>query len=431
MAIKKQIAIKWMLTTLWVCIGAGTLVLLVAAVQKKNTQRCKGVNITIKDVQNNCFVDKKDILDSLKVLEGEDPVGKGISSFDLQIMETKLKKNVWVKKAELFFDNNDVLQIKITEREPVARIFANNETTFYIDTSNAILPLSEKFSARLPVFTGFPTDKARSKADSNLLKDIQTISLALQQNAFCMAMIDQVDITPQKTFDMVPKIGNTTIVFGDATDAAEKLRKLKVFYQQVMPQAGWNYYSQVNVQYKNEIVAKKRGADDKSVDSLHTIQMMQQIAANAERAANDSLQTFAADNENNTTDENLIQQSMQRDDEESNGAQLPSAWVPKPVEIKPTPVEKPKSAPVEKPKPATVTKPAVKAVVKPKSTNPKPVKTTPPVIKDKAADTKPYTQQPKTTISNPKPVDKPKPAATNKPMIKEPKKQTTKPNNDY
>ena len=92
--------------------------------------------------------------------------------------------------------------------------------------------MSEKFSARLPVFTNFPSDKRiLAKTDSSLLADIKTISLALQKDSFNMAMIDQVDITSQRLFEMIPKIGNQLIVFGDATDVDAKLQKLKLFYR--------------------------------------------------------------------------------------------------------------------------------------------------------------------------------------------------------
>ena len=61
-------------------------------------------------------------------------------------------------------------------------------------------------------------------------------------------------------------------------------------------------------------MAKRKGAEDKTADSLRTLQLMQLIAYTAEQQANDSMQMFATDNEQNSTDINLIQQSMQRDD---------------------------------------------------------------------------------------------------------------------
>lgn len=340
MANRKTI-LHWVFTVLWLLIGAGTIVLLVAAIKKKDAQLCSGISINIEGVDNNFFVDKKDITNAITNIVHGSPVGETISAFDLKEMESQLEKDVWIKTAQLFFDNNNRLMVNVLEREPLARVFTTIGTTFYIDSSLSMLPLSEKFSARLPVFTGFPSNKGvLSKADSALLKDILNISMAIQKDTFRTAIIDQVDITPQRSFQMVPKIGNEIIAFGDATNLDEKFNKLQLFYQQVMVKAGWNKYSEINVQYNGQIVAKRKGAEDKSADSLRTLQLMQAIAENAERQASDSLQMIAQDNENNSTNINLVQESMERDDAagvESASKSLPvfPVVVP-PVIVKPT-----------------------------------------------------------------------------------------------
>ncbi len=144
-----------------------------------------------------------------------------------------------------------------------------------------MLPLSEKFSARLPVFTGFPSDKAvLTKKDSALLRDVYNISMAIQNDSFIMAMVEQVDITPQRTFEMIPKIGNGTIAFGDGKDIDKKFSKLKLFYEEIMPKADGIITALMDVQYAGQIVAKRKGAEDKSADSLRTLQIMQIIASN-------------------------------------------------------------------------------------------------------------------------------------------------------
>lgn len=316
---KIQIIKNILLTTLWVAIGAGTIVLLVAAIQKKDAKQCSGVDITIKGVSNNFFVDKNDILNTITSISGKKPEGKPIGSFNLKAIEAALQKNTWIRNAQLFFDNNEILQVNVLEREPVARVFTTDGTTFYIDSSITMLPVSEKFSARLPVFTNFPSGKkVLVKADSNLLRDILTISLAIQQDSFDMAMIDQVDITPQRSFEMVPKFGNTIIVFGDAKNTNEKLNKLRLFYKEVVVKAGWNKYSEINIQFNNQVVAKRKGAEEVKADSLRTLQLMKVIAENAERLAADSLQSIIPDNESNTTNNNIIQQSIERDDKNSS-----------------------------------------------------------------------------------------------------------------
>ena len=382
MAIKKTI-IKRIVTVVWIAVGIGAVVLLAAAIKRKDAQHCSGINVTIEGVDNNFFVDKKDIANTIALVVGGSVTGKAISGFDLKKLETALQNDIWVKTAQLFFDNNNKLMVKVIEREPVARVFTTTGSSFYIDSSLAMLPLSEKFSARLPVFTSFPSDKkVLSVQDSTLLRDILTVSMAIQKDSFNTAMIDQVDITGQRKFEMIPKIGNTIISFGDASNAADKFYKLQLFYREVMVKTGWNKYSEINVQYNGQVVAKRKGAEEKSADSLRTLQLMQAIAENTERMSNDSLHVIVPDNENNTTSSDLVQQSFQRDDEQEGAAvsrtvitTLPvkKPLVPGKAAVKPAgPVHPPVKKPGDK-KPLTATRPTVvKPVAKPKAVLPKP-----------------------------------------------------------
>lgn len=394
MSEQKRYSIKQiLLSLLWIGIGTATAVLLVAAIRKDDSRICKDVVPDIEGASNNFFVDKKDIINTITVIAGRNPIGKRTGSFDLASMEKQLEKNVWVKDAELFFDNNAVLQVKVHEREPIARVFTAVGTTFYVDNDVAVLPLSEKFSARLPVFTNFPSDGSRfSKADSSLLKNIRDISLAIQQDSFYMALIEQVDITPQRGFEMIPKIGNQLIVFGDGSDYETKLGKIKLFYKDVMPKAGWNMYSQINVQYRGQIVAKRKDAADISADSLRTLQILQMIADRAEKMADDSLAVIAPDNDRNTVDSSMIQQSFQRDDEGENGFIAPAEEKPvaKPAVAQPNVVTPAKPVPVNN-KPATG-KPATTKPLNTKPTNNKPVNTKP--INNKPVVAKPPNGKP-------------------------------------
>jgi cell division protein FtsQ len=405
MANKRKIT-RYIFITMWCCLGAGVLVLLVAAVKKEDKKACKGLFVTINGVSNNFFVDKQDILQSINEYIDGSPVGKPVNMLNLRALENDLQKNTWVKKAQLFFDNNTKLQVIITEREPVARVFTITGTTFYIDSSITMLPLSEKFSARLPVFTGFPSDKmVLRRADSALLREVYHVSMAIQQDSFLMAMIDQVDITPQRTFELMPKIGNTIIALGDGEDAEEKFTKLKMFYKEVIAKAGWNKYSLVDVQYKGQVVAKRKDRAEVVADSMKTLQLMQTIASNAERMANDSLMAMIQDNDRNTTDVNIIEQSVQRDDEgeaepDETAAILKQAVIP----VKDNPLEKPAPAAEAREKKASLLKVKATVAKKPAVTKPAVIR---PTVSATAAKPKPVTKT--TTVNKPKPItQKPK-----------------------
>ena len=156
---------------------------------------------------------------------------------------------------------------------------------------------------------------------------------------------------------------------------------------------------------KGQIVAKRKGAEDKSSDSLRTLQLMQAIAENTERLTNDSLHTIAQDNENNTTDIDIVQQSIQREEEHVTAMgekmQAQSAHLlATPAIAKPTSAGTPKLSVVLIKKTGTsattprviVTKPVIKTTIKP---------TTKPIIKITPGNA----AKPKAVM--PKPISKP------------------------
>jgi cell division protein FtsQ len=290
MAAKKRYKLKKILTvSVWFMLASGVVVLLVAAMSKKNTERIRGVEIKISGIQNNYFIDKSEVLKILEKVNGKKLEKAAANSLNLTGMENQLLKNDWIKKAELFFDNNKVLQVKITEREPIARIFTVSGASFYIDSSLTRLPLSDKFSARLPVFTSFPTEvRVLKKRDSVLLAEVKTLSEYINSHPFWMAQIDQIDISSQDDFEMIPKLGNQLIRFGDVNNYEQKFNKLLAFYQQVETHIGWNKYAVLDIRFKNQVVGVVRDAAEIKSDSLKAVQIMKEIISEAEKNTNDS-----------------------------------------------------------------------------------------------------------------------------------------------
>ena len=315
MRINKDKIKKFFIGLVWLLAGVCFVALLVSGVRDKDARLCKGVQIEISGVSNNFFIDKNDVYAIIKNFGGDSTGRRSLASINLLRIEKELEKDLWVKDAELFFDNNDILKVSVQEREPVARVFTLGGNTFYIDSSCMRLPLSDKFSARLPLFTGFTSDAViLSSGDSSLLSDIENISLKIRADSFLMAMIDQVDIMPNRSFEMTPTIGKQKIIFGDASNTDEKFSKLKLFYKNVIPLAGWSRYKTINLQYKNQVVGVIRGLDDVAADSVKTLQMIKSIADDAAKRASDSIQNFIPDTDK-AGDSSMVQQSIQRDDE--------------------------------------------------------------------------------------------------------------------
>ncbi|MCZ2222754.1 MAG: FtsQ-type POTRA domain-containing protein [Chitinophagales bacterium] len=257
---------KRLIQALWIAAGVATIVLLEAAMQQKNKSKCTNVRIEISDVEQHVFLDEKDVL---SVINSNGSVaGREISSIDLRRLESLLKQNPWVKNAELFFNNQKELIVNIQEREPIARIFTVQGSSFYIDTAAHNLPLSEKLTARVPVFTSFPTDSVKTYADSLLMKDVIKLGKFIHADSFWSAQIAQINILPNATFELIPVIGNHIVTFGNADDIEKKFSRLFTFYKSAWLQNGFNKYERLNVEYNNQVVATKREASTTIVSNV-------------------------------------------------------------------------------------------------------------------------------------------------------------------
>lgn len=350
---------KILTISLWSVLGLAGIALLVAALNKKHETVCTGIDIEIGGVNNNFFINKQDIIVLLQNSTGEMIKGRRIVDFNLDTMEMEIKKDVWINKAELYFDKNGVLKVSITEKDPVARIFCIDGSSYYIDNNKNMLPLSDRHAARLPVFTNFPTPlKVLSVKDSALLEDVKTLSLFIQKDAFLMAIIDQVNINNDRKFELIPKIGEQVITFGDVSGMEAKFEKLKLFYKKVIPVYGWSRYNRINLEYKGQVVATIKGIDDVAADSVQTIQLMKALATYSSLMASDTTQSMLSDNEHNTTNPELINKSIQREEADDNSNEQTTTPVNIKVSaIKPVPVVVPTKAAVTKPitaKPATL-----------------------------------------------------------------------------
>jgi cell division protein FtsQ len=260
MGIKGNIR-KIVMLSIWLAAGTGFIVLLIAAVNSRNHKVCKGYEIVMKGKEKQAwFIDKKDVEKVLTANKSIALINKPVKFIDLNVVEARLKKEAWVKDAEIFFDNNEILKVIIEQREPIARIFSPSGGSFYIDSAGKRLPLSDKLSAKLPVFTAYPVQakKNRTPAERKLIREVKDLSLFLLNDPFWMAQISQIDITPSKEFEMIPTVGNHIIEFGDGTDMQSKFRRLFIFYKQVLAKTGMEKYERIKVQYDKEVIGVKK-----------------------------------------------------------------------------------------------------------------------------------------------------------------------------
>ncbi len=273
---------------MWLCIGGGMFTLLLAAISKKNRGQCKDYHITIKGAYNNFFIDNKDVEQLLMNATKSKIRGLGVASFNLHQLEQMLEHNTWIDDAELYFDNRDVLHVTVTEKEPVARVFTTEGNSFYIDSLGRKMPLSDKLSARVPVFTNFPDKKRMNEKDSSLLNEVRVTANFIINDPFWMSQVAQIDITPERKFEMIPVVGNHLVRLGDGENIARKFGRLMIFYKQVLSKTGFDKYKVIDVQYQGQVVVSKFAGDPK-IDSVQLRRNVEKLLKQSRDAQNDTV----------------------------------------------------------------------------------------------------------------------------------------------
>lgn len=253
----KQIGI----ITLWVLMLSGFIVSLAFVNKKENEVTCSKIVVSIKPQNELLFVDREMVIKTIRADGNEKLIlDKKISTLNTPRLEKKLIDNKMIFGAEVFTDMNGVLTINIQQREPILRVLRADGTGFYIDRNGLKMPLSERFSARVPVATGnifegyFGHDSIQSFVGNELFK----IATYVDKDAFWKAQIEQIFVTPESELVLIPKIGEHEILFGSTVDMEEKFEKLMLFYKEGLSRMGWNKYKSINLSYKGQVVCVKR-----------------------------------------------------------------------------------------------------------------------------------------------------------------------------
>ncbi|MCG9900940.1 MAG: cell division protein FtsQ/DivIB [Hydrotalea sp.] len=241
----------------WAFVGLGILVLAGLAFKEKKSKTCQDILIQIGGTEGVFFLNEQDIralLEGMGAREGVDVV-----KMDLQAMEEQLRKNPWIHTADLYMNNMHQLHVHIIERNPMVRLMDLQGNSFYVDESGQRLPLSQERVARVPVITGFPqVSEKLAQADSILMEQVLRLVQYISADSFWVAQVAQVHIHAKGEFEMWTVLGDERILLGSTLHLEQKFSNLFTFYKQAWLKGGWNQYKEIDLRFKNQVVARKK-----------------------------------------------------------------------------------------------------------------------------------------------------------------------------
>lgn len=262
---------KWIKIASWCIFVIASVYLTTSSIQKSDEQLIKKPIITVHVSDNNPFVTSEEIEERLRnkhlIYDGNKQ-----DSVDINAIEKFIHSISQVKDVEVFEQLDGNLNIDITLRQPVARIFNKNNESYYLDKDGNTMSTTHLHTARVLIFSGEINDKAFEYSTSEIinndslksikrLDDIYRISKYVCNDPFLRALIGQVYVEKNGDLILTPIVGDQKIVFGTALNDYQvkvKFEKLKTFYTEAMPYEGWNTYKEICLKYKDQIVCKKK-----------------------------------------------------------------------------------------------------------------------------------------------------------------------------
>ena len=146
---------------------------------------------------------------------------------------------------------------------PVIRIKADNGDDYYVDDNDCIMPRSN-YTSDLIIATGSISRRYATTCLSPLGKTIM-------QNDLWKNQVEQINILPDQSVEIVPRIGNHIVLLGKMPDDIDrkkrekaiaeffnyKMERLEKFYRFGLSEVGWNKYSYINIEFDNQIICRK------------------------------------------------------------------------------------------------------------------------------------------------------------------------------
>jgi cell division protein FtsQ len=214
---------------------------------KKNANRIVNtVNISFTVEKDNLFI-THEIVNNLLIQKQRDPLKVKKEDLNLKSLEKLLDNHEMIENAEVFSTINGSLNAQIKQKTPIVRYVSSN-TMYYLDNKGDKMPLSENFSARVPIIFG--------DFDMDNKEEYVKLFNEIAKDDFLKKSITGIEISPSGNIVMTNRDYDFKILFGNPIHVNEKLKNYKAFYMHAIKDTLIKNYKSVNLLFTDQVVCK-------------------------------------------------------------------------------------------------------------------------------------------------------------------------------
>lgn len=221
---------------------------------KKSEVVCSSIKVYIPGSQY--FIDRQEV-DHILRSNGRQLIGSKIENINIQALENKLKANPFIEYAKVYMDMDGVINVEISQRQPILRLLNRFDQDFYVDQHGLKIPLSANFTARVLAANGYIDELFANQVDTlhtEMARELFKTADFIRKDSLWDAQIAQLYVNQDHEIELIPRVGNNRILLGDADSLRTKFHNLLVFYKKALPKVGWDAYKIINIKYANQVI---------------------------------------------------------------------------------------------------------------------------------------------------------------------------------
>lgn len=234
------------------------LVFAVLSIVKTPNHQCTSIEVRPHSQNESVLLTQTDVE---SIIENADIkiIGKKMKDVDLKAVAQKLSENPYVQKINFIHFVNSKLVIDFDLKHIILHVFSEDGEQYFVDENGSLVPFTKKMQDYLIIANGEIHQHYKKGASSNKeLTPVVKLAKEILSDEFYADQFRQIYLNSAKQMELVSTIGNHIVLFGTEENATEKLANLKQVYQNGIPRMGFDRYAQLDVRFKNRVIAKTK-----------------------------------------------------------------------------------------------------------------------------------------------------------------------------
>jgi cell division protein FtsQ len=182
------------------------------------------------------------------LIQNQDKVTSiGKETLVLRKIEQQLQDNPMVRDAQVYVSIDGTLGAKIEQRKPIGRVSASPD--YYLDADGKKMPLSNVYSARVPIITGI---------SKNNFSELTPLLLKINEDEFMKLSVVGLNQSADGDIDLKLRKMDFKVLFGKPINIDKKFQNFKAFYKKTKQDSTLYGYNTVNLKFESQVVATKK-----------------------------------------------------------------------------------------------------------------------------------------------------------------------------